>query len=209
MLTDVSNGCGDPVSNAVTITIVGQLELSIAVNNPIVCIGGSSLITPTLTNGSGLYNYQWQSSPDGSGSWADIALNGTSATYSPLTSVAGTTYYRLLVTDLSNGCNDPVSNVVSVDVNIEPSVSVSVDFDNVCFSGISMISTTITNGSGVYSYQWQSSPNGSTGWSHITVNGTSATYTTVATVAGTTYYRLLLTDISNGCGDPISNVVSI
>jgi hypothetical protein len=209
LVADLSNGCGDPVSNTVNVTVVNPVELSIAVNNPIVCINGNALITSAILNGSGLYNYQWQSSVDGSTGWTHIALNGNAANYTAITSVTGTIYYRLLVTDLSNGCSDPVSNVVSVDVNEEPSVSISVDFENVCLGGVSQITSNIVNGSGVYNYQWQSSTTGVNGWSNINPNGTSSSYTTVASVPGTTYYRIMLTDLSNGCGDPVSNVVYI
>jgi hypothetical protein len=201
LVTDVSNGCADPVSNTLEIIVVEQVEVTVEVDNDLVCIGGSSVITSNITNGSGIFNYQWQSSPDGSSGWADISINGTSATYNAPTSVAGNTYYRLIVTDLSNGCNDPVSNVVNVEVTEQPLLDISVDNDLVCIGGVSVISSIITNGSGVYNYQWQTSPDGSGGWADITVNGNQANYTATATVAGTTYYRLLLTDLSNGCND--------
>jgi hypothetical protein len=209
LLTDLANGCGDPISNTVDVTVVGQVSLSIAVDNPIVCINGSANITSTITNGSGLYNYQWQSSPDGSSGWTNIVVNGNSANYNAPTNTAGTTYYRLLLTDLANGCNDPISNVVSVIVNNQPSVSISVDNPIVCTGGISLITSVITNGSGLYNYQWQSSPDGSTGWSNIAPNGTSSTYSTVGLIPGTTYYRVLVTDLANGCSDPVSNTVDI
>jgi hypothetical protein len=86
--------------------------------------------------------------------------------------------------------NDPLSNVVSVEVNDQPQVSISVDNDLVCISGTSIISSIVTDGSGLFNYQWQSSPDGSTGWTDITTNGTGANYTSIATVAGTTYYRV-------------------
>ena len=113
------------------------------------------------------------------------------------------------MTDLSNGCNDPVSNTVSVDVNEQPTVAISVDNDLICIGGVSMITSTISNGSGVYDYQWQSSADGVNGWSNINPNGTSASYNTTGVIPGITYYRILVFDLSNGCEDPESNVVSI
>ncbi|HJW27839.1 MAG TPA: hypothetical protein VJ508_01180, partial [Saprospiraceae bacterium] len=209
LVTDVSNGCNDPVSNAVTVTVDNQPSVSVAVDNNPVCIGGISTITSTITNGSGLYNYQWQSSPDGSGSWTNITVNGNSANYTTVASLPGTTYYRVLVTDLANGCNDPVSNVISITVDNQPTVSISVDNDIVCVGGSSTITSTITNGSGLYNYQWQSSPNGSSGWANITTNGNSANYNVPTSVPATTYYRLLVTDLANGCNDPMSNTVNV
>jgi hypothetical protein len=209
LVTDISSGCNDPISNAVSVTVNNQPTVSVAVDNPIVCIGGTSTITSTITNGSGLFNYQWQSSPDGSGSWTNITVNGNSANYTTIGSAAGTTYYRVLVTDLANGCNDPMSNVVNIVVVQQPTVSVIVDNAVVCIGGSSTITSEILNGSGLYNYQWQSSPNGSSGWANIGVNGTSATYNVPTSVAGTTYYRLLLTDLANGCNDPMSNTVNV
>ena len=100
-----------------------------------------------------------------------------------------------------NALNSPFNNII-----YPFGFKWSVDFDIVCIGGTSIISSDITNGSGVYDYQWQSSADGINGWADITTNGNMATYTTVGAVAGTTYYRVLLVDLSNGCGDPISNV---
>jgi hypothetical protein len=209
MLTDVSNGCNDPMSNTVSVVVNPQPTVSVAVDNPIVCIGGSSTITSTINNGSGLFNYQWQSSPNGSSGWANIVSGGNGPNYNVPTSTAGTTYYRLLVTDLANGCNDPMSNTVNVVVNNPATVTISVNNNLVCVGGSSTITSTINNGSGLYNYQWQSSPDGSSAWSDITTNGNGANYSVPTTSAGTTYYRILVTDLANGCPDPMSNVLSV
>src|SRR5688500_10936501 len=207
-LTDLSNGCEDPLSNILSVTITAQGTVDINADNVNLCVGGSSTITSTVTNGSGLFNYQWQSSPDGLGGWANITLNGNSANYTVPTAIAGTTFYRVIVTDLANNCNDPVSDVVEVIINPSASVSIAATNEIICVGGTSVINPTITNGSGVYLYQWQSSPDGSS-WAHITSGGTSATYNVPSSVAGTTYYRLLFTDLYSGCCDPVSNAITV
>jgi hypothetical protein len=208
LVTDISNGCSDPVSNNVLIVVEEQPTVSIVVDNDPVCIGGISTITSTITNGSGLYNYQWQSSPDGS-AWSNITVNGNSANYVQVASVPGTLYYRLLVTDLANGCNDPVSNTISITVENQPTVNIAVDNPIICVGGSAIITSVVTNGSGLFNYQWQSSPDGSSGWSNITVNGTSASYNVPSGAPASVYYRLLVTDLANGCTDPMSNTVNV
>ena len=209
VVTDAANGCNDPVSNTVFIQIQNQPTVTISLNNPVVCIGGSALITSTVTNGTGNLSYQWQSSPTGNNPWTNVAVNGTNATYSPPTISAGTTYYRLVVTDAGNGCNDPVSSSVSFIVQPQPTVTIAVNNPLVCVGGSSTVSSTISNGSGLVNYQWQLSANGVSGWADISTNGTNATYDVPTSVAGTYYYRVIVTDLASGCNDPVSNVINV
>jgi hypothetical protein len=110
----------------VNIAVHEQPEISISVDNDLVCVGGTSQFTSVITNGSGFYTYQWQSSADQS-NWSSISPNGTNASYTSVATSAGTTYYRLLLTDLSNGCNDPISNTLSITVQDQPTVEITVD----------------------------------------------------------------------------------
>ena len=62
------------------------------------CVGGTNTMTVAVTGGSGTISYQWQSSPDGTSSWANATGAGsTTTTYTPPSTVAGTTYYRVLI----------------------------------------------------------------------------------------------------------------
>jgi hypothetical protein len=99
------------------VVVEPQPTVSIQVDNGVVCVGGNSTITSSVSNGSGVFLYQWQSSPDGSTGWTNISSNGVSDTYNVPTGAAGVTYYRIVVTDLSNNCNDPVSSPVQVVIN--------------------------------------------------------------------------------------------
>jgi hypothetical protein len=62
---------------------------------------------------------------------------------------------------------------------------------------------------GTFTYQWQQSNNGSSGWSNVPTNGTNANYNVPSASPVTLYYRLLVTDSGSGCADPISNTVSV
>jgi hypothetical protein len=206
---DIGSGCSEPFSNIVSVTTQPQPTVTISINNPVVCLTGSALITSSVINGSGVFSYQWQSSPNGSSSWTNIVVNGNNATYTPLTNVTGTTYYRVSVTDAGSGCDDPVSTAVQFVVQPQPTVTISLDNPVVCVTGSALITSAVVNGSGNISYQWQSSPNGSNPWTNIIVNGNNATYVPLTNLAGTTYYRVSITDTGSGCNDPVSAAVQL
>src|SRR5690606_9413083 len=151
-------GCLDPVSNSVFVEVVPSPAVTVAADNVDVCLGGVSLITSTIVNGSGFYNYQWQQSLNGTSGWANVASGGNGPNYNVPTSATGTNYYRLLLDDLSNGCADPVSNTVDVTVHDAAVVTILEDNNPICIGGSSTITPDITGGSGLFSYQWQESP---------------------------------------------------
>src|SRR5205085_6238003 len=117
----------------------------------------------TITGGSGSFVYQWQTSPNGSTGWANVASGGTGPTYTVPTGVTGTFYYRIILIDTANGCDDPAPVGVSIQVQPQPAISIVANNSNLCIGGSSTLTSTVTNGSGFIAYQWQSSPNGSTG----------------------------------------------
>ena len=137
-------------------------------------------------------------------------MNGTSSTYNVPSSVAGTTYFRLIVTDLSNGCNDPLSNTVGIVISEDILVVTNPTDINECIGGTDQLTVAITGGSGFISYQWQSSTDGVSGWINASGPGsTTATYTPPSTTAGVTYYRVLINATNNGCGQAESIVVAV
>src|SRR6185436_16257953 len=77
---------------------------------------------------------------------------------------------------------------------------------NECIGGTNTMAVVVTGGSGTISYQWQSSADGSTGWTNATgLGSTTSTYTPSSAVAGTTYYRVLVNASNNGCDQAVSN----
>ncbi len=71
-----------------------------------------TLSASSVSSGSGI-TYQWQSSPNGTTSWADIA---SATSTSLVTNVASNTYYRLVTTCSNSGMTN-TSNVVSYTVS--------------------------------------------------------------------------------------------
>lgn len=205
-ITDGFSDCSDPLSNTVTVVIRPDATVSVTPVSTEVCIGGTALLTATITGGSTSLTQQWQSSADGSTGWANIA-GATGTTYSAPTSVTGTTYYRIVIIDPASDCSDPISNVVSVLVQPDAIVSIAPLTNSLCVGGSVTLTATVTGGSSAYTLQWQSSPNG-TAWSNIAgQNGT--TYNPPTGTAGTNFYRVVITDNLSDCSDPVSQSAQV
>ena len=173
-------------SNEATITINSPAVVSTPSNQTNCYSGGSSTFTVTTSGGFGT---QWQYSTNGT-SWGSvtnetpIGATYTNATTSmlavattSLTPVAGTYYYRALVTS-SAGCDAVPSGSAQLLIN-NPTVTVSGSASTYCTPGGSAVVLTAT---GASTYTW--SP--STGLSATTgasVNATPAV-TTTYTVTG-------------------------
>jgi hypothetical protein len=124
VLVNASNsGCGQAVSNNATAVINADIVITIQPSNVNECVGGTNTMSVTITGGSGAITYQWQQSVDGINGWTNSTGTGaTTATYTPSSAVAGTTYYRVLVNAANSDCDQAVSNngivVISPDILI-------------------------------------------------------------------------------------------
>ena len=211
VLVNASNsGCDQVVSNTATAIISPDLSVTTQPTNVSECIGGTNTMTVAVSGGSGAITYQWQQSPNGTDSWTNATGAGaTTTTYTPSSTVAGTTYYRVLVNAANSGCDQVVSNTATA--IISPDLSVTTQPTNVaeCIGGTNTMTVAVSGGSGAITYQWQQSPNGTDTWTNATGAGaTTNTYTPSSTVAGTTYYRVLVNAANSGCDQVISNTAS-
>jgi large repetitive protein len=201
-ITAAGNGCDAILSTSATVVITPQLNITAAPQNITECIDGTNQLSVTVTGATGAISYQWQSSATGvSGSFADISgANG--ATYQPASTVAGITYYQVVVKATGNGCGDVTSS--SATVEIIPDLSIAAQPQDIaeCIGGDLALTVGVTGGTGIITYQWQSSPDGST-WTNI-AGATAASYTPSSTVAGTTQYHVIITSTGTGC-DPITS----
>jgi trimeric autotransporter adhesin len=147
------------------------------------CLSGG---TPTLT-ATGTSNYsslQWEQSPSNSGPWTAVGTGTTS--YTPLTAITSTMYYKLTATC---GLNTATSNVVTVLLE-NPQVLTSTGATR-CGTGTVDLSAT---GSAGTSLNWYATPNGG---SPI---GSGPTFTTPSLTDTTTFYVAATT------GGPTYNV---
>jgi PKD repeat protein len=193
------NGCPPSVDD-VTVIYYPPVTNNI---NPVMaatCSGQSiTIIGDTPTGGTGTFAYQWQSSADGN-TW----LNIPTATNKDLTMMVSlSTYFRRLVN--STICTS-ISN--SIQVTVLPALTnntISAD-QNICIgtAATALTGALPSGGSGVYTYQWQSSSDGTT-WSDV-LGATGVNFTPPSPTA-TIYYRRSVT--SGVCSNNLSNQVKI
>ena len=206
VLITQDNGCSAQSANA-TVTVVADLAITTQPVNITECIGGTQTMTVAISGGSGTISYQWQSSPNGTSSWVNASGGGaTTSTFTPPSTVAGTTYYRVIVSATNPGCGNVISNNATATIIADPTITTQPSNLNECIGGTGTISVVVSGGAGTITYQWQQSATGTGGWSNATGSGaTTATYTPQSTTAGTTYYRVLVNATGSGCDQVVSN----
>jgi len=94
--------CGQVVNDSIYITVANMSDVTaIETRNPTICVRTAiPVLTQTVSGGSGIYTYQWQSSLDGTSNWTNIA-GATGSGYQPpvQTLTPGVYYYRRITTD--------------------------------------------------------------------------------------------------------------
>ncbi len=202
VVSATGNGCGSITTNPAIITVVSQHTASITANQSI-CNGGTATLTATVSGGTGTTSYFWQNSPDGS-TWNNIS-GATSVSYTtPALSV--TTHYRVNVTRAGVNCGNVNSPASIVTVVNDPAISTHPQSATICSGATSTLTVTGSGGTPSLTYQWQSSPDGST-WSNIS-GAVSATYTTPSLVS-LTHYKVIVGATGNGCTNVTSNTAII
>ncbi len=196
-----------------TITVNPAPLLVITPVGPIsICSGGTipSLAFTNTNNMTGV-TYSWTRdkttevtsvnfpSSIGSGNIANIDLTNTTA-------VAQTVTFTVTAT-APNGC--ATTKTVSVTVYV-PVVAPTISSNQTAcaFSTPTLLTSTApTGGSGVYTYQWQSSSTDSGPWTNIS-GATNSTYQPPGIILGDSnkYYQLIA---FNSCGNTTSNVILI
>ncbi len=161
------------VTGNVTITTIGGPTVTLQSSTDVTCFNGANgTAAVSVTGGTGAYTYLW--TPSG----------GVAASASNLT--AGN--YTATVTDAA-GCSSSLSVIIGGPTQILINETVT---DIICGSTDGQITTSVSGGSGTYTYAW--TPNGET----------SSSITNLS--AGT--YGLTVTD-SDGCSMTESYIVAI
>ena len=183
----VTNGvCASAFSVSDTIVVNALSVGGTATANSPICSGSTSTITLSANTGT----IQWQQSPDGINSWANVT-GGSGATTSIYTTPAlfTSTYYRAIV---ANGvCSSAISVIDTVVVNATSVGGVATALSPICLGNTSSISLVGNTGN----IQWQQSPDGTTSWTNVSggSGSTSSIYITPSLI-NTTYYRAIVTN---------------
>ncbi len=158
--------------------------------------------TAAASGGTGVYTYQWQNSPDNS-TFVDIA-GATGIGYSPGALIA-TTYYRRKVTSGSCGTVNSASVMITVNPNLTAGTIGAAQ--TLCYNTTpaALTQTAVaTGGTGVYTYQWQNSPDNI---AFADIAGATSSGFSPGALTATTYYKRKVT--SGSCGTVSSASVMI
>jgi hypothetical protein len=200
-----ASGCGTVTTNTVTIIVYPNFVVGSISANQTICYNTvpAQLTGVAPAGGNPPYTYQWQNSPNGT-TWNNIT-GATGLNYQP-PALVSTTYYRLNQTSAS-GCGTLTTNVVTITVYPILVPGTIAANQSICSNTApaQLTGTAPTGGNPPYTYQWQSSPDGST-WTNI-AGATGLNYQP-GVLTATTFYRLNQTS-SSGCGTVPTNTVTI
>ena len=207
-------GCSTTSATA-TITVVVDPTITGQPSSPAaICVGGTTAnMTVTATGGTPLLTYQWQYF---NVTWGNVSAGvpagatytgGTSASMSVAGITSATTHdYRCLVSATGNHCVTAISNTVTVTVIPDPAISSHPASITICSGSTTTLTVTATGGTPALHYQWQSSANGTSGWTNV---GTDSPSYLTAALTVTTYYHVIITAIGSDCNTITSNTAKV
>lgn len=135
----VTDGGGCPGIDSITIFVNPKPNASVQANPTTICLGGSTTLTVTASDGTAPYSFQW-----------DHNL-GTNAMVN--VSPTETTTYAVTVTD-AKGCSDTAQITITVTDGLN--VSISADNETLC-EGQSAKLTVTSDGLAPFTYTWNQS----------------------------------------------------
>jgi len=201
-VTDSS--CGNGYNTPVTITVRPIFSAGSISSDQNICYNSAPSLLITLVSpsgGTGSFTNSWESSLDGS-SW-DIITGATGSTYQPPVLTVKTYYRKKVVDACGSGYTAPITISIRQDVNFGSIGSTQ----TVCYnSAPTLLSTDVAPSGGMnsFSYQWESSPNGTSAWS--TIIGASGEGYLPGNLTATTYYRRKVTDV---CKSGYTNTINV
>lgn len=197
-------GCPDIFSNAANVVVDPSATISTEPQNAAQCIGGNQSITAASTS-TGTLTYQWQQANAATGPWTNTGTNQNSVT--PVTTAAGTTFYRLMLSSANGACRDTSVTVTSL-VSSGPTITAQpIGVSGCAGSSSSSLSVTATGGTGSLTYQWQSGPTATGPFTDV--SGANAASFTPSAGNTAPFYRVIVRSTGVGCLDAVSNVASL
>ena len=207
-VTPTAAGCVGPYKDVI-VSVNPKISAGTISGNQTICAGGNpTAFTHTVPSGLSSLDYQWQSSPNYSGTYQDLAGVKTAAYDIPAGEVTETTSYRRFVKGTQNGIEcSTVTAPITVTVNKVTGNLITGD-QIICVNGDpAEITEALTpTWLGSLTHSWKKSINGT---SFSTISGaTSKTYDP-SSITQTTYYKRIATTVYNGttCATE-SNVVT-
>jgi hypothetical protein len=197
-------GCGASDPSVATITVVPNISVTVDIPSITACEGASITLNAAISNATGTFTYQWQSSSD-SLVWTNIS-GATGISFNPNTLVSNTVFYRIIASASGFGCGSDTSSVSKVIVVPNLSVNVNLTNTTVCEDATLILRANTTNGTGNITYQWRVF----NGITYVNMPGETADSLVVPTASsGLNLYRIVATASGLGCGSTTSASATI
>ena len=157
----------------------------------------NSSVTATLSPASGITSYQWQWSRDGS-NWGTAGESGSTTTTLSLPNKPG---FMFRISWVRNGATEYADSYVTITQQAMPTVSYSDDTP----APNSSVTATLSPATGITSYQWQWSTNGSN-WGDA---GESGNTTTTLSLPNKPDFKFRISWVRNGTTEYAASYVTI
>jgi len=212
VLTFSGSGCSSVTSDAATVNVVADPNVSVqALATQTVCQNVAAAdLKITATGGLGTYFYQWYNNAVNNTTSGTLIAGATGATFKPLTSTVGTSYYYCVVTQTPGLNCDATSN--TSEVVVVPALSFKQEpiSSNVCQNGIpTTLFVDYENGIGTPTYQWYENTIDNTATGIPIAGAISSTYIPATTSLGTTFYYSTITLSLGTCTSITSKTANV
>jgi hypothetical protein len=206
------SGCAPVTSASGEVVVVGLPTVSLqAIPNETVCLDGiPSTLSPGILGGTGAVSYQWYSNTTNDTATGTVIAGETNATYSPVATAVGATYYYLITTFAGTNCGSVTTDASQIIVVADPTITTQpIATDSLCVGGTpATLSVASVGGVGTPTYQWYSNTTNSSIGGTTIPGAASDTYSPPSTtVAGSEFYYAAITLSGSGC-DVINSAVS-
>lgn len=205
IITLPSGGCSNITSTTAAITISPIISIGTQPTpSQNLCVGATipSPLTVSSSGGTGTVSYQWYSNTTNSNVGGTLISGATNATYTPpVFSSQGTFYFYAIVSSTGTGCGSASSNVATIIVDTDPTVSSQPLVSQTLCQGATpqSLQVSATGGNGIFSYQWFSNTINSNSGGTLISGATTDTYLPPTTIVGTLYYYCLINQSTLGC----------
>ena len=194
---NVSNIDGSSNSNTSTITVAPQLQIATQPLSQAISPGGTANLSVTPTGGFGTYSYQWYLGSSG----VTTTRVGTNSSLFTTPALQATTNYWVQVTDSNSTFVNSSTATITVNSASAPTITTQPASPTIA-SGQTATLTVAATGTLPLTYQWYQGTSGSTS---TKVGSNSASFTTSALTATTSYW----VQVSNSVGSANSNTATV
>ncbi len=210
-VTPEVNGCsGAPVNFDIVVE-----PAPLITTQPIseeVCQNGTANDLTVAFQGTGTPTYQWYENTIDDTTTGTAIAGATMATFTPPTDSVGTTYYYVIISFTTGGCNEIISNTAEIVVENTAQIDAEpLNTQSICVGGLAdELSVVISGGAGVASYQWFSNTTNSNVGGTAIAGATTPNYTPpVFTAVGNYYFYVEVSYVASGCNGLTSAVSEV